>query len=71
MARAYMELSTCRVVGMTVGPIPWTAMLEWCQFHNLDRDVAKHLIRVLMCVDAEYARRRAIASKTLPPKADE
>lgn len=57
MARAYSELSTTRGVGMTIGPIPWTAMLEWCRWHGLDRDLTDHVVRVLRLVDAETLRR--------------
>lgn len=57
ICRAYSELSSCRAVGMTIGPIPWLAMLEWCRYHRLDRDVANHLIRILRIADAETLRR--------------
>jgi len=28
--RAFMELSSCRQIGMAEGPIPWTAIQLWC-----------------------------------------
>jgi hypothetical protein len=59
MVRAYSELSSCRSIGMSLGPIPWTAMVQWCAYHNLDRGVANHLIRVLRLVDQETLRRVA------------
>lgn len=42
---------------MTLGPIPWTAMVLWCDRHGLDRDVANHLIAVVRLVDRETLRR--------------
>lgn len=63
MVRAYSELSSCRNVGMGIGPIPWTAMLEWCRHHNLRRDVSNHLINVLRLVDADTLRKAAERAK--------
>lgn len=63
MARAYVELSTCRSVGFGIGPIPWLAMLEWARHHELDREVTEHLITVLRIIDAETLRRAAERSK--------
>lgn len=57
MTRAYVQLSTCRAIGMGIGPIPWDRMLEWARHHGLDHDATEHLIEVLMLVDAETLRR--------------
>lgn len=60
MVRAFAELSTCRHLGMGMhGPIPWTAMVEWCHFRGLDYEVSLHVISVLRFVDAEIMRRQA------------
>lgn len=59
MARAYSELSTCRSVGFSMGPIPWASMVAWAEYHGLDREVTDHLIAVLRIVDAETLRRAA------------
>jgi hypothetical protein len=59
MCRAYVELSTCRSNGMSIGPISWLAMVEWARYHELDRHITDHLIRVLRLVDAETLRRAA------------
>ncbi len=55
--RAYGELSTCRPGGMSLLPIPWTAMLAWVEHHELEDDVANHLIRVLRIVDSMVLRK--------------
>lgn len=63
LCRAYSELSTCRSVGFSMGPIPWTAMLAWAEHHNLEREVTDHLINVLRVVDAETLRRAAARAR--------
>lgn len=48
--RAWWETGTCRVVGMAVGPIPVTAIWEWCDRHGFDdeaREIMTHVIRQL------------------------
>lgn len=68
MARAYSELSTCRSGGFSVGPIPWMAMVHWCEYHRLEPDVADHLIAVIREVDAVTLRRERSKAKNQNPK---
>lgn len=35
LMRAFMELSTCRAIGMIVGPIPFTAIASYCDRYAL------------------------------------
>jgi hypothetical protein len=58
---AWHELSTCRGIGMAMGPIPWTAIVTWCEFHSdeLDRDAAVQLIHVIRQLDNDRAEREA------------
>lgn len=44
---------------MGAGPVPWLAMVAWCEYHHLERDVADHVINVVRSVDAETMRRNA------------
>lgn len=57
--RAWADLSTCRPIGMTVGPIPWTAIVQWAEFHDLDRDAAGILVHVIRQLDIERAESEA------------
>lgn len=44
---AFFELSSCRSFGMAVGPIPWTAINQYCRFKEFDKDqeeIAHYLI---------------------------
>jgi hypothetical protein len=61
LVRAYAEVSSCRTIGMGMGPIPITAMWEWCdrQLHGLglEPSVAAHVVRVLRIVDSKMVIR--------------
>lgn len=63
MARAFAELSSCRVNGLGIGPIPWTAMVEWARYHNLTREITTHLINVLRFADDAWIRRETARLK--------
>jgi hypothetical protein len=52
---AWFDLSTARAIGMAAGPIPWSAIVQWCQFHQLDREASMILIHVIRQVDNERA----------------
>jgi hypothetical protein len=56
---AWNDLSTCRPIGMATGPIPWTAIVAWCEFHQLDRDVAAAVIYVVRSIDLQRAQAEA------------
>jgi hypothetical protein len=56
---AWAELSTCRPIGMAVGPIPWTAIIAWARFHGLDREATGVLVTVIRRLDNDRAERDA------------
>lgn len=53
---AFFDLSTCRQVGMGVGPIPWTAIQQYVTTYFLDDDQAYFLKRVVYGLDKVYLR---------------
>lgn len=59
---AYQELCYDRPVGLSVGPIPWSSIIKWCQLHELhdinDIDTFIRYIRKLEQVDQEIAERK-------------
>ena len=68
---AFLELSTCRAVGMTAGPIPWTAVREYGIDQGLTVDetyamncVVRHLDRMWLDKVKEKAELNAKQSKT-------
>lgn len=40
---------------MAVGPVPWTAILAWCEFHGLDHEATQVMIHVIRMLDVERA----------------
>jgi hypothetical protein len=38
---AFWDLSTCRPMGMTVGPIPWDKIQAYAEFADLNRELAQ------------------------------
>ena len=56
---AWHDLGTCRAVGMAIGSIPWTAIVAWADFHELDREATMLLIRVIRHLDCERSEREA------------
>jgi hypothetical protein len=67
LARAYVQLSTCRQSGMGLGPIPATAVWKW-QGRNGIRDpfVCRHVEDVIAAIDVITLRR---ANKPSSPAA--
>jgi hypothetical protein len=53
--QAWGDLSTCRQIGMAVGPIPWTAIVAWCDRRGLDPDAAELVTRVIRVLDVQRA----------------
>lgn len=56
---AYKELSYDRPVGMSMGPIPWSSIIKWCQLHSIhdinDINTCIRYIRELEKVDRELS----------------
>lgn len=58
--RAWGELGTCRPLGFGgVGPIPITAVWQWCEMEGLDPDAARIVREVIQHVDREFLERQA------------
>ena len=51
---AFWDLSTCRPVGMSEGPIPWTSIVEYWRMSGLDDDTMELFVGVIRAMDAEY-----------------
>lgn len=52
---AYLELSSCR----TDGPIPWTAIADYCRAFDLCDDEVEDLMRVVRLVDSDILEYKA------------
>lgn len=54
--RAFYDLSTCRDSGFGIGPIPWTAIVKYIEFYNLDPDLAEPFIDIIREMDVAYIK---------------
>jgi hypothetical protein len=51
---AYWELDTCRQTGMSVGPIPWTAIQQYAEAEMLNADETYMLHTVIRSMDKKF-----------------
>ncbi len=67
---AWSDLNSCRVNGMGLGAIPWTAVISWCDFHGFDREATETIASVIMQLDRDLMererKRRATEAATKP-----
>lgn len=56
---AWHDLGTERTVGFAVGPIPWSRVVAWCEFHGLDREATQIVVHVIRRLDIDRAEARA------------
>lgn len=61
--RAWSELNTCRSLGMSVGPIPVTAVFAWCSVEGLDREATKIMREVIGIADRQFMEKQASARR--------
>ena len=67
---AFVELSTCRELGMSSGPIPWTAVDRYAERHGYRGEGFVYLLQMIRAMDAaflEHGRKNA----PKPPEAGE
>jgi hypothetical protein len=51
---AFLELSTCRAFGMSEGPIPWTAIQEYCLVNEIEGEQKEDLLVIIRDMDSCY-----------------
>lgn len=59
---AFQDLSSCRTAGMSLGPIPWTAMDQYCVRYGINgeqRDDLFHHVEKLDEAYREYVEKKA------------
>lgn len=54
---AWNDLSTCRQVGMAMGPIPFDKIVIWAEVHRLDYEEILLLNHVIRQLDNDHAER--------------
>jgi hypothetical protein len=65
---AWERLSSCRQIGMTVGPIPFHLMVWYAERQGFDRDTIDTFCEVLGELDALWLRQKAEEAPTPPSK---
>lgn len=53
---AFNDLSTCRPVGLSLGPIPWRDIIDYARYHGLDRLMTDFFLRVMRGMDTVYLK---------------
>lgn len=71
---AFMDLTTCRSMGFGEGPIPWTAVRDYCNDMDLEGDQREDMFIHIRLMDTVYLNHRAskvkkdAAPKSAPAK---
>lgn len=60
----FLELTSCRVIGMGLGPIPMMAMLEYCEINGIDGEAREDFLWLLQRLDHKYLEWSAARAKS-------
>jgi len=52
--RAFNDLTTCRDVGTSIGPIPWRDIFVYAGFKGLEHDLIDPFIQIIREMDSAY-----------------
>lgn len=52
--KAFYDLTSCREVGMGLGPIPWRDIYTYAIYAGFENDLYDHFIQVIREMDAGY-----------------
>lgn len=53
---AFWCLTTCRSLGMGIGPIPWTAVMEYCDRYQIEDDQRDDMVYHINQMDDAYRK---------------
>lgn len=57
--QAFFDLDADRAIGMSIGRIPWTSVLSYASFHELDTDETELLIKYVEAIDTTYLKHQS------------
>jgi hypothetical protein len=60
----FLELTSCRAVGMGLGPIPMMAMLEYCEINGVDGELREDFLYFVQLLDHKYLEWSAARAKS-------
>lgn len=53
---AFSHLSSCRAIGMGIGPIPWNFIVDYAERHDLTDDFRDVFVAVIEAMDAGWMK---------------
>ena len=53
---AFYELSTCRAIGMSVGPIPWRDIINFAEWVELEKGLIPMFVLTIRVMDNVYLK---------------
>ena len=59
---AFCNLNSCRIGGMSIGEVPWTAIQQYCEAYNLDSEQTSDMHIYIKLMDSKYIKYRAKTS---------
>ena len=63
----YLELNTCRPIGMSEGSIPWTAIMEYCIVHEIEGELRDDFFHIIRDMDNEVQSYKAAKRESEKP----
>lgn len=61
--QGFLDLNTCRSVGLAAGPIRWTDIVKYCEVHDIHGQQAEDFIYLISVMDAAYLKHKAEKAK--------
>lgn len=66
--KSFYDLGTCRMSAMSIGAIPWTAIVEYAVFYHLEPDVIEAFVDIIREMDQAYVKYQEDAKEKNKPK---
>ena len=54
--KAFFDLDTCRSVGMDIGRIPWSIIVQYSDRYKLDEDVSEAFVDIIREMDNAFLK---------------
>jgi hypothetical protein len=51
---AFLELSSCRAIGMGTGPVPWLAIQKYSEVYDIQGEQKEDLVHHIQLLDTVY-----------------
>lgn len=59
----FLELTSSRTLGMSIGPIPWIAIEQYCQLKGLDDEQTEAMHLHIVAMDTVYMKHQSKKAK--------